>query len=324
MSDGLHEAWDSAISRQSQAPASAGGHYVFRTDKASRIGTFAGVDPEGSLLFAVETTQTPPYLDLRSDAIDYFRQERAELGSWLLFLRLKRRELRDVFARLCHDLIHSLTYASNDQEVTTAVVSRIRLWQQLFELRPGGILAPHEIKGLTAELLYILRHLESGSREAEEIVNAWLGPSGCDQDFVFSAESVEVKAVGPSSELVSISSLQQLQSDRPLSLSIWTLRQAAPTESAACTLNGLVLRIERFLHAAPSALAAFRERLLSAGYVHSSTYDTIAFEPIDEETFSVSGDFPRITETDVPPGVGNATYTLSLHWIRQLQRSTHG
>lgn len=324
MSDELHEAWNSAASRQSQAPASAGGQYVYRTDKASRIGTFAGVDPEGSLLFAVETTQTPPHLDLRSDAIDYFRQERAELGSWLLFLRLKRGELRDVFARLCQDLIHSLTSATNDQEVTAAVVSRIRLWQQLFELRPSGILAPHQVKGLTAELLYMLRQLESGSREADEVVSAWLGPTRCDQDFVFSSESVEVKAIGPSSELVSINSLQQLQSERPLFLSIWTLRQAAPTELAACTLNGLVLRIEGFLHTAPSALMAFRDRLLSAGYVHSSTYDTIAFEPLDEETFSVSGDFPRLVESDVPLGVSSATYTLSMHWIRQFQSAIHG
>lgn len=323
MSNGLDEAWSSAASRQRDTAASAGGQYLFRTDEESRIGTFAGVDPDGHLLFAVETVQTPPSMDLRSDAIDYFRQQRAELGSWLLFLRLKRRELRAVFARLCQDLIDSLTEGSSDQEVISSVHSRIRLWQQLFELNPSGVLATHEIKGLTAELLYMLRQLESGSREAGELVNAWLGPSRCDQDFVFSEDSVEVKAIGPSSELVSISSLQQLQSERPLSLSIWTLRQAAPTESSAFTLNGLVLRIEVYLQSQPSSLAAFRDRLLSAGYVHSPAYDAIAFEPLQQETFSVSGDFPRLTERDVAPGISNATYTLSLHWIRQLQRFAH-
>lgn len=323
MSNVLEEAWSSAASRQKTTAASAGGQYVFRTDEDSRFGTFAGVDPDGHLLFAVETVQTPPSLDLRSDAIDYFRQQRTELGSWMLFLRLKRRELRDVFARLCQDLIDSLAVASSDQEVISSIHSRIRLWQQLFELNPSGVLATHEIKGLTAELLYMLRHLERGSRAAGEMVNAWLGPSRCDQDFIFSTDSVEVKAIGPSSELVSISSLQQLQSDRPLSLSIWTLRQAAPTESSAFTLNGLVLKIEGYLQSDPSSLAAFRDRLLSAGFVHSSAYDKIAFEPLNEETYSVSGDFPRLTERDVAPGIGNATYTLSLHWIRQLQRSAH-
>lgn len=323
MSNGLDEAWSSAASRQRAMAGSAVGQYVFRTDEESRIGTFAGVDPDGHLLFAVETVQTPPSLDLRSDAIDYFRQQREELGSWMLFLRLKRLELRDVFARLCQDLIDSLTAAASDHDVITSVHSRIRLWRQLFEQNPNGVLGNHEIKGLTAELLYMLRQLESGSRGPGEIVNSWLGPDRCDQDFVFSTESVEVKAIGPSSELVSISSLQQLQSERPLFLSIWTLRQAAPTELSAFTLNGLVLKIEAYLQSDPSSLATFRDRLLSAGYVHSLAYDTIAFEPLNEETYSVTGDFPRLTERDVAPGICNATYTLSLHWIRQLQRSDH-
>lgn len=324
MSSIMEQVWHAAASRMTAAQSMSHAHFIFRTDEGSRVGTFGGVDTAGNLLFALETSSIPPALDVRSDAIDYFRQERVEVGSWLLFLRLKDSGLRSVFSRLCEDLIESVSGCTTEKEVLAAAVSRIRLWQKLFELRPDGVLAPHEIKGLTAELLFFLKQLKSGNRKFDEIALSWLGPTGSDQDFIFSTESVEVKAIGPNAEVVYVSSLQQLQADRPLRLSIWTLRQAAPTEPPACTLNSLVLRIESELRDVPIALSTFRERLLSSGYVHHPIYDSSAYEPLGEESFSVEGSFPRITESDVPLGIRTASYSISLHTIRAVGSSTNG
>lgn len=317
------QAWNAALARFNTAKPAQSGQYLYRTDEDSKVGTFAGVDAAGLLLFAVETTSTPPALDFRSDAVDYFRQERAELGSWLLVLRLKSPDLKEVFSRLCLDLIDSMSGCSSDKDITDTVVSRIRLWQKLFELRPSGVLELHEIKGLTAELLYMKKQIDTGVRDANETVHAWLGPVGADQDYVFSTGSVEIKAIGPSSERVSISSLQQLCADRPLALSVWTLRQASPTEESGYTLNRLNLEIEQAIGGYPSALALFRDRLLAAGYVQHPSYDLIAFEPINEEVFIVEGSFPRITKDDVPPGVDTAKYTISLQAIREMRRSQY-
>jgi len=324
MNSALEQVWISAASRYSAAQSSAHSHFIFRTDESSRVGTFGGIDSSGNLLFAVETSVIPPALDVRSDAIDYFRQERPEVGSWLLFLRLKDAGLRGVFSRLCNDLVESVSECPTDKEVVAAVVSRIRLWQKLFELRPDGVLAPHEIKGLTAELLFFLKQLSSGNRDFDEIALSWLGPTGSDQDYIFSTESVEIKAIGPNAEVVSVSSLQQLQSDRPLRLSIWTLRQAATTEPSAWTLNALVVKIESVLRDWPTALSTFRERLLSSGYVHHPVYDLSAYEPLGEEAFFVEGCFPRITESDVPAGIRAASYSISLRAIRTARDSANG
>lgn len=324
MNSSLEEAWHSAVTRRAAANPSSHAHVIFRTDDSSRVGTFGGIDASGSLLFAVETASPPPAVDIRSDSIDYFRQQRPEVGSWLMFLRLKDPELRSVFSRLCYDLIESISDCRDDKAVIAETLSRIRLWQKLFNLRPDGLLDPHEVKGLTAELLFLLKQLKAGRRQTDEIVLAWLGPTGNDQDYIFSTESFEIKAVGPNAELVSINSLQQLQSDRPLSLSIWTLRQAAPTESQAWTLNALVLKTESYLAGSPTALGTFRDRLLSAGYVHHALYDSIAYESLGEETFQVEGDFPRITESDVPTGIVTASYSISLHSIRAERISENG
>ncbi|HHA2731773.1 TPA: PD-(D/E)XK motif protein [Stenotrophomonas maltophilia] len=324
MNSSLEEVWHSAVTRQAAAAPSSHAHVIFRTDDSSRVGTFGGVDSSGNLLFAVETTSPPPAVDIRSNSIDYFRQQRPEVGSWLMFLRLKDAELRSVFSRLCCDLIESISDCPDDKAVIAETVSRIRLWQKLFNLRPDGLLDPHEVKGLTAELLFLLKQLRAGRLQSDEIVLSWLGPTGSDQDYIFSTESFEIKAVSPSAELVSISSLQKLQSDRALSLSIWTLRQAAPTEPQAWTLNALVLKAESHLADSPTALGTFRDRLLSAGYVHHALYDSIAYESLAEETFQVEGDFPRITESDVPTGIVTASYSISLHSIRAARSPAHG
>jgi len=317
------EAWNAAIVRFNSANPAQRVQYIYRTDEESKVGTFAGVDSTGLLLFAVETTSAPPALDFRSEAVDYFRQERADLGSWLLVLRLRNPSLKDVFSRLCHDLIATISDCATESDIIGSVVARIRLWQKLFELRPSGVLELHEIKGLTAELLYMKRQLDTGVRDANEIVHAWLGPVGADQDYIYSTDSVEIKAIGPSSERVYISSLQQLDADRPLSLGVWTLRQASPTEAAGYTLNRLSLEIEQTMRGHPAALTLFRERLLAAGYVQHPAYDSLAFEPIDDETFRVEGKFPRITKDDVLPGVEAAKYAISLHAIRGIKGSQH-
>lgn len=315
----IEHAWRVAAERSTATQPGADDFFIYRLDDADVRGTFGGVESDGSLLFAVETAAIPPSIDLRSEAIDYFRRQRKEPNTWLLVVRLKKPNLRGVFSALSDDLINVVSGVESDQETIDTFSKRLKLWQKLFEARSTGLLADHEIKGLTAELLHLRGKLIANQRGAHELVHAWLGPTGADQDFIFSDSCVEVKAVGPSSEGVAMSSLQQLHSLLPLYLSVWTLRQAAPEEISAWNLNTLVLDIEQRLNASSAALFTFRDRLLSAGYVSHTFYERIAFEPMSEEIFTVGDDFPRLTEAVVPNGIRSATYVVSLHVIRSLQ-----
>lgn len=319
MSSLIESSWRAASERSTSANLNEDGFIIYRLDDTAPRGVFGGVDVDGALLLAIETTIVPPSIDLRSDAIDCFRRERKEQKTWLLVVRLKKADLTAVFSKLTNDLIDSISGLDQDREVIDVFGTRMRLWQKLFEARESGLLADYEIKGLIAELLYVRRELKSGARSALEIVHSWLGPTGADQDFIFSDASVEVKAIGPSSEGVSISSLQQLQADKPLQLSVWTLRQSAPSELHSWNVNQLTLDIERRLSSSPSALAVFRDRLLSAGYVTHCFYESVAFEPMSEESFAVNDRFPRITEATVPAGIRAASYVISLHSIRSAQ-----
>ncbi len=51
------------------------------------------------------------------------------------------------------------------------------------------------------------------------------------------------------------------------------------------TLNSLTRRVRSTLEAEPEAVALFRDRLLSAGYVEDPYYDAFWFTPSDRSTY---------------------------------------
>jgi hypothetical protein len=156
----------------------------------------------------------------------------------------------------------------------------------------------------------------SGERQPLEAVTAWVGPCGADQDFLLSDVAIEVKAISPGSEVISISSLQQLDALVPIRLSVHTLRPASADEPGAVGLNALVPRVEGHLASSPAALLLYGARLLEAGYVEDAHYDAVHFQPMSIEEFSVSATFPRLTKANVPQGVESASYAISLSALR--------
>lgn len=316
MKTSIERAWDSAIKKAQASPPRDTDLVVFRVDERSSKSCYGGVDSEGNLLLAIEVGSLPPLIEIRSAALDFFRQERRGRGAWLMVFRLKMRALTPVFGRLCQDLIDEIESIASESALLGVVQRRISLWQRLFESGPDGLLADFQIKGLLAELLFMESQLTSGVRDPLEIATGWLGPSGGDQDFVFSDQAVEVKAIGPHSEGVSISTLQQLDSPVPLQLHVRTMRAASPAEPSADTLNAAVARIEQIVAPNPQALALLRGSLLEAGFVVHPHYSEVAFEPVAVEEFSVEGLFPRLTTSSVPTGITSATYVLSLQQLR--------
>lgn len=316
MKTSIEHAWASAADKAASSPPPSGGFVLFRVDERSDKSCFGGVDSEGNNLLAIEVKAQPPLIEIGSAALDYFRHERKGLQAWLMVFRLKSEKLIPVFGRLCQDLIDEIEGVGTEQALLGVVQRRISLWKKLFANGPDGLLADFQIKGLLAELLFMESQLAEAVREPLDIAYAWLGPSGGDQDFVFSDAAIEVKAIGPHSEGVSISTLQQLDSPLPLTLMVWTMRAASADQPKAETLDGVIARIEQMVAPVPQALVVFRAALLEAGYVSHPRYTEVAFEPMGFEAFSVGENFPRLTSSSVPEGVESAVYVLSLETIR--------
>jgi len=310
----IEELWRDALQQARTKPIEANGYRLTRMAPESRFDIYAGVDSSSFVLLAIGIHARPPNIATDSSSLDYFRQQRKD-GSWLMVLRLRQNGLETVFGRLCQDLVDAAEGVPDEKALVILFRERLNLWKKLFQYGGSGFLQPHEIKGLIAELLVLEILLRDGKRDAHETVSGWTGPLGADQDFMYSDLAIEVKAIGPGAESISISSLEQLDCAVSMYLVLATLRPATPGESGAIGLNTLAAKVEGMIAESPEALGIFKERLLEARYVEHEFYETALFEPMSISAYSVTDTFPKLVRDMVPTGIVSASYAIEIDSI---------
>lgn len=314
----IEELWRDALQQARDKPIDANGFRLTRMAPDARFDIYAGVDASSFVLLAIGVHARPPNIVTDSSSLDYFRQQRQD-GSWLMVLRLRQHGLEAVFGRLCQDLVDASEGVPDEKALVALFKERLNLWKKLFQHGGSGFLQPHEIKGLVAEMLVLESLVRDGTREVHETVTGWLGPLGADQDFLYSDRALEVKALGPGVDSISISSLEQLDCVVPMHLVVMILRQVTSGEPSAIGLNSLSARIEGMIASSPEALKTFKERLLEARYVEHDYYDTILFEPMSLVSYRVTDTFPKLTGEMVSSGIVNASYAIAIEAIVEFR-----
>lgn len=318
MTTKIEELWRDALQQARNKPIEANGYRLTRIAPESRFDIYAGVDSSSFVLLAIGIHARPPNIATDSSSLDYFRQQRMD-GSWLMVLRLRQNGLETVFGKLCQDLADAAEGVPDEKALVTLFRERLNLWKKLFQHGGSGFLQPHEIKGLIAEMLVLELLIRNGVRDVNETVSGWIGPLGADQDFMYSDRAIEVKAIGPGAESISISSLEQLDCTVPIDLILVTLRPATPGEPGVIGLNGLAARIEGLIAESPEALNIFKERLLEARYVEHEFYETLLFEPTSIVAYSVKDTFPKLVRDMVPAGIVCASYSIGIDSIAEFR-----
>lgn len=314
----IEELWQEAIRQAGLKPIELNGYRLTRMALNSRFDIYAGVDASCFVLLAIGIHARPPNIATESSSLDYFRQQRQD-GSWLMVLRLRQNGLESVFGRLCQDLIDAANGVPDEKALVSLFRERLNLWKKLFQHGGSGFLQAHEIKGLLAEMLVLETMLRDGERDVHATVVGWTGPLGADQDFIYSNRAVEVKAIVPGAESVTISSLEQLHCSIHMHLVLAALRQATLGEPGAIGLNGLAARIEGMIASNPDALTVFKERLLEARYFEHEYYDTVLFEPVSVIKYRVDDSFPKLVRDMVPAGIVSASYALDINAIAEFR-----
>ncbi len=314
----IEELWRDALQQAGNKPIEANGFRLIRMAPESRFDIYAGVDSSSFVLLATGIHARPPNIATDSSSLDYFRQQRKD-GSWLMVLRLRQNGLETVFGRLCQDLADAAEGVPDEKALVGLFRERLNLWRKLFQHGGSGFLQPHEIKGLIAEMLVLELLIRDGERDVYETVSGWIGPLRADQDFMYSDRAIEVKAIGPGAESISISSLEQLGCAVPMDLILATLRPATPGEVGAIGLNALAARIEGMIAESPEALNIFKERLLEARYVEHEFYETVLFEPTSIAAYSVRDTFPKLVRDMVPAGIVGASYSIGIDSIADFR-----
>ncbi len=239
--------------------------------------------------------------------------ERTKAGMATVALRLTDNRYTDIFTVVAEDVSNCLTRAADGAAAVSALIARLRKWQQFLDRHPPEGLGPLAQQGLYGELWFLHKVLVPavGPRRA---VDAWVGPLAANQDFQLGVLAVEVKtSTTKLHQTLEIASERQLDSTGVTHLFLGHL-SLDERKGSGETLPVLVASVRQAVSPDPLAADVFEARLLDAGYLdtHAARYAESGYTLRESHFFRVAGDFPRIVEADLRSGVGHVRYSVSV------------
>lgn len=257
-------------------------------------------------------------------------KEEKVCSSKLIEVHLKRREdrklalsfdlLDDAYAPMftvfCKDMIVVCESAGKDMAISSALI-RWKYWKEMFGKKHSQLLDKQEIKGLMGELYVLKNRLipEFGCRDS---VKSWMGPLLGHKDFEINQTWYEVKTVNSGALQLTISSLEQLESNIDGHMIVVRVDETSETNERALNLNTIVLQLTDLIDDS-EALEEFRIKLDNAGYSIDPEYEKYNFVFTGTETYMVNDEFPRLRRKEVGNAIGNAKYTILIAGISEFK-----
>ncbi|NKK95774.1 PD-(D/E)XK motif protein [Rhizobium leguminosarum bv. viciae] len=240
----------------------------------------------------------------------------------ILRVLLDDNALLDIFAVLSADLVQVVTAETTTGAGLTRCIDRLCMWQILFDRIPAEGLSEERQRGLFGELA-VMDSLLLEAMPPFPAVTSWVGPDPANQDFIHAGTAVEVKtSLAKRHARVAISNEKQLDERPHRALFLAHLRM---DESAALgmSLASLVTRVRGRVEVDPAAARELDARLTLAGYLdlHAPIYNRRKWLVASTRFFRVEGEFPRLTEHNLPVGVGDIRYSIIADDLVQYETS---
>jgi Putative PD-(D/E)XK family member, (DUF4420) len=205
---------------------------------------------------------------------------------------------------------HEAPKGVGERQAAEAIVTSILKLQSLFT-NNGGPLGPEARVGLFAEL-EVLKNWLIRAVGAESAIKAWTGPKAAPQDFQAEGCAIEVKATRSSlPQRIKISSERQLET-RNLNRLFLVRFSIDEKPAQGVTLPQAVSILRTHLGSAPLALLDFDNLLTHVGYFdhHEAHYLGEKYAIRELFVYEVKDGFPRITESQLPVGLGKVSYEV--------------
>ena len=232
-----------------------------------------------------------------------------------LSLKLMDSGHRDLFYRLCMDIIEATANANSEEEAVQLALSRTWRWHHLLRGGGEGHLSPEEQKGLIGELFVLEQFLLPQLPPADSL-SAWGGPHGNPKDFEIGRTAIEAKARrGAARPSITISSEYQLDDNGvdTLFLHVAELDRVPVDADTGFTLTDVADRVGQTMRIIDEgAMELFDSLLISAGFDWSDDYSSWRWIEGPSRIYCVISEFPRITLQNVKAGVVDVRYSISL------------
>jgi hypothetical protein len=232
-------------------------------------------------------------------------------GKKTFSLELTDRAATDLFEVLAEDLITAVAAAAEDREGVGLWASRIVRWQYLLRRAPYG-LGPELQRALVAEL-WILRELIVPAIGVTDAVGAWWGPDRSRHDFQLALTSLEVKSCAANQpQVVTINGERQLDDVGTPALHLAHVSLDVHHNGPESLLE--MVTSVRALVVGSGAEIELEDRLLEFGFLdlHAPRYAGTGYTVRESRFFRVTPGFPRLTEADLPDGIGGLRYRLAI------------
>jgi hypothetical protein len=219
--------------------------------------------------------------------------------------------LLEIFAVLSADLVDAAVGETTVAAALRRCIDRICLWQGLFERLPAEGLSDERQRGMVGELL-VLETLLLPHLDALVAVTAWVGPDPAHQDFIHGGTAVEVKTgLTKRHARIMIANEKQLD-ERPHRALVLAYLRLDESATRGESLPIVVSRLRGLLAGDSAASRLFDDRLMLGGYldVHAPNYLPNRWRLLSSRFFRIEGKFPRLTEANLPPGVGDISYSI--------------
>ena len=238
--------------------------------------------------------------------------DRASLG-----LILREPRYADIFTALVGDMATHIAAQSDDAGAVEAFLARLGKWQKFLENHAEG-LGEEAQRGLWGELKFLRDQVLP--RSSENGVFAWTGARRTPHDFQFPDCAVEVKTSSAKQlQTLRISNERQLDDTHIETLLLYHL-SLEPLRGTGETLPEIIIALRAVLTQDTAARAHFENALLEVGYLdaHAGRYADIGYSIREENLFRVQQGFPRLIEHDLPAGVGEVKYSISVDECRRF------
>lgn len=226
---------------------------------------------------------------------------------------LTRPDHADVFTSPVDDVSRRVAVADSDRMAVMELIARLRRWQGFLQRHEPEGLGPEDRRGLYGELWFLREHLLP-LLTTGIAVGSWCGPRAANHDFQLQSCAVEVKtSVGKRHQMLHIASERQLDETGACTLVLFHLSLDERSGQGE-TLVQIVADLRSRVGPDPIAVEELDARLIDAGYLDSQAYryQSVGYTPRDSAFFRIEGRFPRITEGNLLPGVGDVRYMISL------------
>lgn len=285
-----------------------------RADTDHPMNFFIGYDENLNMqLMLVTSSPTDPPESSKQIIV---RMNKRNDDNFATCLSLADNALSEQYISVCWDIMDCTRSLHSERQGAQAAIKRFKMWQRLFAEPDRHQLSELKAKGLIGELS-VLKEICVPKYGINASIEAWTGPLAEDRDFEFNDTWYESKYVSLSMDEVQLSSLDQLDTDKPGHLVLCRAEKTAVTVVGYITLNQLADDIISIIKD-ENTLTTFQNRLLMAGYDKESVLAKQPYMIHRLERYLVDSDsFPRLRRSRINSAITEGKYSLSIPAIRE-------